>query len=356
MHPPARPVSGIRLGIALGALLGVGSADLAAQGFRAQREIVHVAGDVYRANNGNWWSIFMVTPDGIVLGDPINLQFSTWLKGELDTRFDVPVRYVVYSHSHWDHAEGGEVFADTAIFVAHERMLENMDGRYPQMPGDMIDRNRNGLIDPEDIMIPTDAKPGICGMFAGFHAQIDRDGDGVATPAELQQDIVRPDIVYSERMLIELGGRQVELIHPGRNHSNDATVMYFPEERVVFATEFIADALVTTDLNALPSACGPFDGSPLSEWIRSYRSVEALDFDILAGGHGSVLFDKDDVAAARQYFEDLKAAVETALADGQSLAEMQDTITLEQYADWVNYDRLLRDNIEAAYLNLTRFR
>ena len=52
----------------------------------------------------------------------------------------------------------------------------------------------------------------------------------------------------------------------------------------------------------------------------------------------------------------LKAAVEGAMADGMSLAEMQEAILLEDYADWVNYDRLRRDNIEAAYLNLMRFR
>ena len=329
---------------------------ISAQPGRAQRQIVHVAGDVYRANNGNWWAIFMVTPEGIILGDPLNTDFSTWLKEQLDERFGVPVRYVVYSHSHWDHAEGGAVFADTAVFVAHENMLRNMDGRYPQMPGDMIDRNDNGLIDPEDIMVPTNAKPGICGMFGGFHAQIDRNGDGVATPAELQRDIVPPDIVYSKRMQIELGGKRVELVHPGLNHSNDATVMLFPEERVLFATEFIADALVTDDIHSLPSACGPFDGSPMDEWIRSYRTVEALDFDVVAGGHGQVLFDRQGVIDTRIYFEDLKAAVENALSAGLSLAEMQESITLAQYADWVNYERLLGDNIEAAYLNLTRYR
>ena len=332
------------------------AADAGAQRGGAQRQIVQVAGDVYRANNGNWWSIFMVTPEGIVLGDPINLQFATWLKGELDQRFGVSVRYVVYSHSHWDHAEGGAVFADTAVFIAHETMLENMDGRYPQMPGDMVDRNGNGLIDPEDILVPTNAKPGFCGMFAGFHAQIDRDGNGVATPAELQLNIVPPDIVYSERMQIELGGKRVELIHPGLNHSNDATVMLFPEERVLFATEFIADALVTDNIHSLPSACGPFDGSPLDEWVRSYRTVEALEFDVIAGGHGRVLFDKQGVTDTRIYFETLKSEVEEAMADGKSLAEMQETILLEEYADWVNYDRLRRDNIEAAYLNLMRFR
>ena len=351
-QPTAKALHLTSLALVLTALAAVASA----QGPGQQRDIVHVAGDVYRANNGNWWAIFMVTPEGIVLGDPLNAAFSGWLKGELDERFGVPVRYVVYSHSHWDHTEGGAVFADTAVFVAHENMWRNMDGRYPQMPGDMIDRNNNGLIDPEDIMIPTEAKPGICGMFGGFHAQIDRDGDGVATPAELQRDIVPPDIVYSDRMQIELGGKRVELIHPGSNHSNDATVMLFPEERVLFATEFIADALVTDDIHSLPSACGPFDGSPMAEWIRSYRTVEALDFDILAGGHGRALFDKQGVIETRVYFEDLKAAVEGALSEGLSLAEMQESIRLEQYAGWVNYGRLLRDNIEAAYLNLTRYR
>ena len=75
-----------------------------------------IKGDLYRARNGNWYAIFLVTPEGIILGDPLNNAFAEWLKGELDSRFRMPVRYVVYSHSHFDHAEGGRVFADTATF------------------------------------------------------------------------------------------------------------------------------------------------------------------------------------------------------------------------------------------------
>ena len=86
-------------------------------------------------------------------------------------------------------------------------MLRNLDGRYPHMPGDMVDRNRNGAIDPDEIDIPTNAAPGICGMGPGFFGTIDRDKDGLVPPAELQADIRRPDIVYSERMRITLGGR-----------------------------------------------------------------------------------------------------------------------------------------------------
>ena len=63
-----------------------------------------------------------MTPGGIVMTDPINREFSLWLKGEFARRFDVPVRYVLYSHPDWDHASGGVVFADTAEFVGHENI------------------------------------------------------------------------------------------------------------------------------------------------------------------------------------------------------------------------------------------
>src|SRR5262245_61086012 len=227
--------------------------------FRSQprgpaREIIPLTGDLYRARNGNWYAIVLVTPDGIILGDPINPAFAAWLKDELGKRFTVPVRYVVYSHSHFDHAAGGAVFADSARFVGHENMLRNMDGRYPHMPGDMVDRNHHGAIDPDEIDIPTKAAPGICGMGPGFFETIDRNKDGLVPPAELQADIRRPDIVYSERMRISLGGRTVELIHPGLNHSDDATVMLFRNERVLFATEFLADALVTPNPRSLRSS------------------------------------------------------------------------------------------------------
>jgi len=215
----------------------------------------------------------------------------------------------------------------------------------------MVDRNRNCAIDPAEIDIPTNAAPGICGMGPGFFATIDRDKNGLVPPAELQADITRPDIVYSERMRLTLGGRTVELLHPGLNHSDDATVMLFPEYRVLFATEFLADALVTTNPRSLPSACSAFDRHPLAEWIRSYRTVEALDFDRVAPGHGDV-FDKAVVTETREYFEYLVAQVSAGIRAGRPLADLVESVTLDRYKGWANYERLRRMNVEAAYLNL----
>ena len=82
---------------------------------------------------------------------------------------------------------------------------------------------------------------------------------------------------------------------------------------------------MTTNIKSLPSACGPFDGNPLSEWLKSYRTVEALDFDVLAAGHGTGLFKKADVATTREFFEDLIAAVSAGIRQGKSLEEMEKT-------------------------------
>lgn len=325
----------------------------AAQQRAPAREIVNVKGDIYRARNNNYFSLFMVTPEGIVLADPINTAFATWMKEQFAERFKVPVRYVIYSHSHWDHIEGGAVFADTARFVAQEKVARNMDGRIPQMPGDMLDRNHNGHFELDEIVGPLNDNAGRCGMPANFFRTADRNADGALTPGELQTDIRKPDILYSDRMRLTLGGKTVELIYPGENHSNDATVLYFPAERVVFATEFISDVALPATGSPLsfPSACGPFDGSPLSEWIRSYRTVEALDFDIFAGGHGA-LATKADVTANRVFFEELVAAVQEGMSQGKTLKELQDTLLFEKYKDWSGYAARRAPTIDSAYRNL----
>src|ERR1035438_170550 len=98
-------------------VLGMGAGDAAAQqrSFYQQTEYKgqesgKLTGDTYYARMDDYVSVFMVTPEGIVLVEPIGTEFATWLKGELNSRFHVPVKYVIYSHSHWDHASGGAVY------------------------------------------------------------------------------------------------------------------------------------------------------------------------------------------------------------------------------------------------------
>jgi glyoxylase-like metal-dependent hydrolase (beta-lactamase superfamily II) len=147
------------------------------------REITKIAGEVYRFRNNNHYSVFAVTPAGVIATDPINAEAARWLKAEIARRFAQPVRYLVYSHDHADHISGGEVFADTATVVAHDN-----------------------------------AKAAIIGE---------------------KRPTAVPAVTFSEWMTIELGGTVVELVYVGRNHSDNSVVMRFPRERVLFAVDFI---------------------------------------------------------------------------------------------------------------------
>jgi glyoxylase-like metal-dependent hydrolase (beta-lactamase superfamily II) len=260
------------------------------------RSITQVTGDLYAARNNNHHTIFLVTPQGIVLGDPISADFSQWLKGELGRRFpNRPVRFVLLSHHHFDHASGAAVWNDTAEIIAQEN----------------------------------------------FGAELKR---SAAARPDRYRDVRPPESTFRDRRRITLGGKTVEMIHPGPNHSRDASVLYFPAERAVFVVDFI------TLRHRFPG--GLADSAPLGEWLEAIRAVEALDFDRAVVGHGEV-GTKQDVAAYRQYFTELLKVVGDGVAGGQTVEQLQATSALDKYKEWVDFPEAKNRNIAEAYAQIS---
>ena len=255
-----------------------------AQELEAQREITQVSGDLYRFQNNFHVSVFLVTPEGVIATDPIDADAAVWLRDQIQERFNQPIKYVIYSHDHADHIAGGEVFEEAgAIVIAHENAKRTIIGE--------------------------------------------------------QRPTAVPDITFSHQMTVELGGKTVELLYPGRSHSDNLIVMRFPEERAVFVVDFIS--VKRLPYQDLADAYFP-------DWIEAIQQVEALDFDTLIPGHGPV-GTKADATAHRQYLEDLHAAVLEGTRAGQSLDDMKAKITLEAYQDWGQYEDWRPMNIEGMY-------
>ena len=76
-----------------------------------------------------------------------------------------------------------------------------------------------------------------------------------------------------------------------------------------------------------------------------------IAFQILVPGHGQ-LGTKADASDQRAYLEDLYTAVLEGVRKGLSLEEMQDTITLDKYKDWIQYEDWRRMNVEGMYNQL----
>jgi hypothetical protein len=87
-----------------------------------------------------------------------------------------------------------------------------------------------------------------------------------------------------------------------------------------------------------------FPGTTPDLWTQQVRNVNALDFDILVGGHGPVGL-KSDVADALAYLEEMRAAVLAGLKAGKSVDELAGTITMDKYKDWINYAEWREQNV-----------
>jgi len=254
------------------------------------REISNITGDLYRFRNNFHFSVFLVTPEGIIVTDPIDKDAAAWLKAELKKRFDKPIKYLIYSHDHRDHIAGGEVFAEEAIVIAHENAKETIVGE--------------------------------------------------------QRPTAIPEVTFSDHMTIELGGKTVKLIYVGRSHSDNMIAMHFPAERAVFAVDFIS-------VKRLPYR--DLSDAYFPDWIDAIKVVEAIDFDILIPGHGPVAV-KADATEHREYIQALYDAVLKAAREGKTLDEMKQTITLDQYKHFGQYNNWRVLNIEGMYKQVSMHR
>jgi hypothetical protein len=99
----------------------------AVPGFMKFQETERLADGLYAFRQGAYRSLFLVSDEGVIITDPVSTVFARAFREEITKVTSRPVRYVVYSHSHWDRIGGGRIFKDEgAKFVAQERCAENL--------------------------------------------------------------------------------------------------------------------------------------------------------------------------------------------------------------------------------------
>jgi len=307
-----------------------------------RHEITHLTDDLYRFRQIRDFGMFVVTPDGIIVVDPMNSEMAAWLKTQLDERFGLPVKYVIYSHHHNDHASGGEVFADTATFVGHENMRKNM--RAPAADAPLLPRQRLWDANGDGLIQLAEA--------AGtphheVFTSLDTNADEGLSHAEMWMrrsggEQVPPDIYYADKASITLGGKTVELHYTGRNHTDDTTVLLFPDERTIHSVDFLT-----------PKRPPAYDlyGGFFPDWLESLQRIEQLDFDIISPGH-ELPGTKADAIEQRRYMEELIAAVTAGISAGLTEEELVDTVLMEDYDHLIEFEAHRTGNVIGVYQTL----
>jgi glyoxylase-like metal-dependent hydrolase (beta-lactamase superfamily II) len=304
------------------------------------REIGKLTGDVYFARMDDYVSAFMVTSEGIILVEPIGTEFATWLKGELATRFKVPVKYVIYSHHHWDHASGGSVYADTATLVGQANMNAHlaMPAATTPLPQNVRgqDTNGNGQIEIAE------AQGNLKTQFDLYDADRNQALSGAEVTRGPLAYVTAPTSVYTDRLTLTLGGKRAEVISIPTPHADDNTIVRFIDgTNVLFASDWITVRRL------------PFGGDvALKEEIARTRMVEAMDFEHFICSHG-LLGKKADVTSNIRYREELRDAVAKAIAAGQTLEQAQASVLMDAYKGWEFYEQQRPANVAGTYRALT---
>jgi len=236
-------------------------------------------------------SMFIVTPAGVIATDPISERRSA--KPYIDAIQAVtkaPIKYVIYSHSHFDHIAGGQPFKDLgATFVAHRNAKERIQALKPA-------------------------------------------------------DVVVPDHVVDNKSIIRLGGTTLELLYVGKNHSDSTLVMRLPKEKIIFTVDWIPIQGVQFRI---------MDDTYIPDIEDGLKKVIAMDWETLIPGHpgpgGKQTGTKDNARDELAYLQDLSAAVKQEVAQGKSYDDAVKDISLPKYSSWPNYKNFLPMNIERYY-------
>jgi glyoxylase-like metal-dependent hydrolase (beta-lactamase superfamily II) len=238
--------------------------------------------NVYIFRNGNHQAMFIVTPEGVIATDPVAYGRPTGGQQYVDEIRKVtqaPIRYLIYSHHHFDHIAGGKAFKDAgATIVAHKRAKERLEV----------------IKDPH-------------------------------TPL--------PDETVDTGRTITLGGTTLELSYVGLNHSDSTLVMRLPRERIVFIVDLLP-------VGRMPGR-GMIDFYPL-EAEDSIKKILAMDWERLIPGHpdsGGRLGTKKDVEDQLKLLQDASAEMKKLAQEGKCWDVAEREFKLPLYANWPGYEQ-----------------
>ncbi len=142
--------------------------------------LLHEAGDV----------AVRVTPEGLILVDDKYQNNVAEVLEKMKSITSQPVKYLLNTHHHTDHAGGNETFIKTTEIIAHRNVRENF-----------LRNNQPGA----------------------------------------------PRVVFNDQASVFLGGVEARAYYFGRAHTNGDTVIYFPDLRVIHTGDLITEGMPVMD-------------------------------------------------------------------------------------------------------------
>jgi glyoxylase-like metal-dependent hydrolase (beta-lactamase superfamily II) len=297
-----------------------------------------VAKPVHKINSN---AVVIVLDDGVLVVDAHSKPSAARaLMEQIRTTVGKPVKYVVDTHFHWDHAQGNaaypaawpqglEIVAATATRESIEhRGIPRMRREILQLPNEIAglktslsrateDRQRADIMDR-------------IGQTERYLAELE------SMPATL------PTLTLDRSLILHGQTREVRILWLGLAHTEGDVFVYLPRER------FVATGDVLHQWTPYMA-----DGHPF-EWIRTLTALEQLEWDSAVGGHGEVMKGKAQLQVWKRYLTDLNAETTRAFTTGATMAQavtQVSTALVPKYAAYMppSFANDITGNIQKVY-------
>ncbi|MGE0360505.1 MAG: MBL fold metallo-hydrolase [Vicinamibacterales bacterium] len=260
----------------------------------------------------------VVNADDVLVVDTHMSPGGAWaLREELKAITPKPVRYVINTHWHWDHAHGNQIYGPDVEIIGHEYTRQKL------VAGDST-RGRSweffitplpGRIDELKgrVAATTDSaeRAKLQTQLAVLQTQL----EGTRAIA-----VAPPTVTLTDHLSLFRGGREIRLLHLGRGHTGGDVVVHLPRERVVITGDLLGEG---------PSYLGD---AFIPDWIQTLDKLRALDYDTTLPGHGSAFTGKAKIDHFQAYLRDFWSQAQALHKAGVPAQEAATRIDMRSHA------------------------
>ena len=288
--------------------------------------LVTGTGSVYTMSNA---MVLVGSFDTLVVDSHVTPAAARALLESLPVITDKPVRYLVNSHYHFDHAHGNQAFPDGIEIIGHEFTRKKLNGEIGNV---LEERTFRSFSDPVPATVANLERQAAAETDPQSRSRLEEQlrvqTDYMNAIGEVQP--TPPNITLDTKLtlfqVVERGSREIQLLHFGRAHTGGDVVIYLPQEKVVFTGDMM-----------LPGLSYMGDGH-VNEWPETLEGLKTLDFDYWLPGHGPVMESKEPIETFQAYLRDLWNKTEAMHREGVSWENAAERIDMTNHSQ--NYRQI----------------
>ncbi len=217
-----------------------------------------------------------------------------------------PIRYLINSHFHFDHAHGNQAFPDGVEIIGHEYTRE-------RLLGNVLDEPTYRVIGspPAQRKIIAALESRLAGAAEKDRAALQLRITALERHVKALQEVTPtpPTITLKREMTLFRGAREIRILHLGRGHTGGDVVVYLPAEKILFTGDLFYDG---------PPYLG--DSFP-QEFIASLEKLKDIEFETIVPGHGPLVRDPGKIGIRQDYIRRYRGEVAALRRQGLSAAE-----------------------------------